>query len=62
MTTTQQLHAIERTSPKGQPFVGRCRLCQATGLKPKDALAYCENPMRFTEAETLVNVLTQEKP
>jgi hypothetical protein len=28
-------HVAERTSPKGEAFIGKCRLCGKDGLSPK---------------------------
>lgn len=35
-------HGLERTSPKGQPFIGRCIYCGAEGLRPSAALQSCD--------------------
>jgi hypothetical protein len=35
-------HGLERTSPKGGPFVGRCIYCGQTGLPMRAALEPCE--------------------
>ena len=34
-------HALERTSPKGGPFVGRCRWCHGDGFPPEAATWTC---------------------
>lgn len=34
-------HGLERTSPKGGPFVGRCVYCGADGLPMSAALEAC---------------------
>ena len=34
-------HLVERTSPYGQPFVGKCRYCGAENLPPSAALQPC---------------------
>lgn len=36
-------HGLERTSPKGGPFLGRCRYCGQTNLPPRAVLDYCES-------------------
>jgi len=35
-------HGLERTSPKGGPFLGRCIYCGKQNLRPHDALRPCE--------------------
>ncbi len=35
-------HGLERTSPKGGPFVGRCIYCGQEGLLMRAALEPCE--------------------
>lgn len=34
-------HLLDRTSPKGTPFLGKCRYCGAGGLKMVDAQQHC---------------------
>ncbi len=34
-------HGLERTSPKGGLFLGRCIYCGTTNLRPSDALKPC---------------------
>lgn len=42
MTDTRRpTHGLERTSPKGGPFVGRCIYCRAEGLPMGAALQPC---------------------
>jgi hypothetical protein len=47
-------HHIERTSPKGQDFIGTCRLCGMRGLKANAALEDCENPRGLTIEEAML--------
>lgn len=48
-------HSVERTSPKGQPFVGTCMKCGQTGLTMARAMSEeCENPSQMTDDEALV--------
>lgn len=35
-------HGLERTSPKGGPFLGRCRYCGKENLPMKAATEPCE--------------------
>ncbi len=36
-------HGLERTSPKGSPFLGTCRYCGKTNLPSRAALDFCES-------------------
>ena len=40
--TEQMGHTLERTSPKGQPFVGRCTSCGERELSFEDAARPCD--------------------
>lgn len=51
--TIAKTHAIERTSPKGEPFRGTCYQCGKTDLPMSAALMYCENVARLTEDESI---------
>lgn len=53
-------HVLERTSPKGEAFIGRCRLCGKENLSMKDALADCPNPKRISSAEALTMAIEGE--
>ncbi len=47
-------HALNRTSPKGQPFVGTCFKCGMENL-PAEAVAWpCENPANLSQGEALL--------
>lgn len=48
------MHHIERTSPKGEPFVGTCHLCGKSNLKMSAALDECENVRGLSEDEAMV--------
>jgi hypothetical protein len=50
-------HAVERTSPLGESFIGVCRLCGAIGLTSADALKPCPNPGRLTRDEALLDAI-----
>jgi hypothetical protein len=52
-----QQHAINRTSPKGGPFIGTCSLCGVTDLRISDATKYCENVRGLTEEEALLEAI-----
>lgn len=34
-------HLLDRTSPKGKPFRGKCRYCGKVGLLPAQANEHC---------------------
>ncbi len=51
-------HHINRTSPKGQAFIGTCYLCGKPGLKFEDAQNDCENVRGLTVEEALVEGVT----
>lgn len=54
-------HAIERTSPKGTPFVGTCRLCGIPNLPAEAARLECENPRGLTNDESLIETIVGER-
>jgi len=51
-------HHINRTSPKGQNFVGTCYLCGKANLTAKDALEDCENLRCLSAEEALIEAVT----
>ena len=55
-------HAIERTSPKGGPFIGTCRLCGLKGLTIGNSQDDCENVRALTEDQALIEALKDSKP
>lgn len=50
-------HNIERTSPKGGPFVGTCVLCGTPNLKMEDAMEDCPNQRGMTEEESILEAI-----
>lgn len=54
---TMQTHALERTSPKGQTFVGTCRLCGQPGLSSRDAMKPCENVRGLSQEEAVLEAI-----
>ena len=50
-------HALERTSPKGQPFIGYCVKCGIRDLPISAALEDCVNPAGLNAAETFQIVI-----
>lgn len=57
MSRRMRYHAIERTSPKGQPFIGTCRLCGTPNLPAKAALDECPNQRGLTAEEALIETI-----
>lgn len=57
MSDVMRTHSLERTSPKGEDFVGRCVLCGAKGLPMKAALERCENPTGVTQDGALLDAI-----
>lgn len=47
-------HHIERTSPKGGPFLGTCRLCRKENLKMMAVNEDCENVRGLTPEAALL--------
>jgi hypothetical protein len=50
-------HSIERTSPKGEPFIGTCRLCGTSGLKTADIYSPCGNQRGLSENAALLEAI-----
>ena len=46
-------HALERTSPKGGPFIGRCTKCGREGIPLKEMHGHCPNPGNLSDVDTL---------
>jgi hypothetical protein len=53
MRKAMNQHVIERTSPKGSPFLGVCILCGEADLKAQDAANICPNPQGLSRDEAL---------
>jgi hypothetical protein len=53
-------HHIDRTSPKGGPFRGTCRLCGTPGLTIEQVNDDCPNQRGLSSAEALVEAITGE--
>jgi hypothetical protein len=47
-------HSLQRTSPKGQPFVGTCTKCGMTDIPLSKMREECANPANLTQEEALV--------
>lgn len=46
-------HSLERTSPKGGPFIGRCTKCGATDIPLGRMHEHCVNPANISDGEAL---------
>lgn len=54
-----RMHSLERTSAKGQPFVGTCTLCGTRGLTVKAMSEECENVRGLSQSEALVEAISK---
>lgn len=52
-----QYHSLERTSPKGQDFLGTCKLCGVMNLRIEDCRNYCENVRGLTNEEAILEAV-----
>jgi len=50
-------HALVRTNPKGETFIGRCIKCGKTDLPSRAALEECPNPSGITQGGALLSVI-----
>lgn len=50
-------HALRRTSPMGELFIGTCVQCGKTGLRSSAVTEQCSNEARLTETEALLHVI-----
>lgn len=48
------MHSLNRTSPKGGPFIGTCMKCGTEGISLADAHGECQNPANLTDGECLI--------
>lgn len=58
MTNPKDTHALNRTSPKGTPFLGTCMKCGRTNLPPSAVNEECDNPAGMTQEAALLSVLS----
>lgn len=56
----QMTHALYRTSPKGERFVGTCTNCGATGLTTTNMKEECPNPRGATQDENLLEAIEKD--
>jgi hypothetical protein len=52
-------HSLERTSPKGQPFVGYCVNCGMVNLPASAVFDACPNPDDVTQDDALIAAVTR---
>lgn len=48
---------VNRTSPKGSPFVGTCAACGKRGLTPKTMHGECANQRRMTYEQAILEAI-----
>ena len=53
----QRQHSLERTSPKGGKFIGRCVQCGETGLGFADMPKECKNPGRVSIGDSVISAI-----
>lgn len=51
-------HSIQRTSPKGQDFVGTCTLCGTANLTMANIHDECPNQRGLTNEEAVIEAVT----
>lgn len=53
-------HSLRRTSPKGEPFIGRCVHCGTENLPMSAVFDPCENPRGVTEDQALIEAIEED--
>jgi hypothetical protein len=53
-------HSLERTSPKGGKFIGRCVKCGKTDLPSSACFEECPNPSGITSDQSVINAIEGE--
>ena len=56
-----EVHALIRTSPKGERFIGTCMKCGVSGLTIKDMGSPCENVAGMSDEDALLEALKDEE-
>lgn len=51
------IHLLDRTSPMGGKFIGRCRFCGIDGMEMADALKPCHASRDITQDDAVVMAL-----
>lgn len=54
-------HSIQRTSPKGQKFIGTCSLCGTPNLTTANIRDECANQRGLTQDEALIEAIENRK-
>ena len=58
-----RMHSLNRTSPKGGPFIGVCSLCGKAGLTLDDIHNdECENPRGLSQDDAVVEAIVGPVP
>jgi hypothetical protein len=50
-------HSLERTSPKGGPFIGTCVLCGTKNLPMSAARQECENWRGLSQDDAIIEAI-----
>ena len=53
-------HALIRTTPKGEPFLGTCLLCGTPALPMRAALEPCPNQRGLSQDEALTEAMERD--
>lgn len=57
MSARARHHSLERTSPKGGPFVGTCTLCGTPNLRLDALREGCPNQRGLSQDEALLEAI-----
>jgi hypothetical protein len=52
---------VNRTSPKGEPFIGTCAACGKTGITFDNTDEYCENQRGLTQEQAVLEAIEGEE-
>lgn len=58
----QSTHVLERTSPFGEPFIGKCVLCGAKNLTMNQSNDHCDNPCGIPAEVALAEAVSPPSP
>ncbi len=60
MSRPTKMHSVERTNPKGVPFIGTCVLCGRQNMTMEEAMqTECENQRGLTAGEAVVDAVSR---
>ncbi len=62
MSEIATTHSVERTSPLGERFIGRCVLCGEDRLTMGGALKPCPNPRGVTADDAVLTAIERAAP